>query len=51
MQKDIVITRGEPKVYHSSETAVRKFCGRCGTQIFFQRRGESPCYHPGWTAH
>jgi len=41
VQKDIIVTRGDPKVYHSSETGLRKFCGRCGTQIFFHRRGIS----------
>lgn len=38
-EKDIIVTRGDPKVYHSSDTGLRRFCGRCGTQIFFQRRG------------
>ena len=39
-QKDIIVTRGDCKIYHSSETGLRKFCGRCGTQVFFQNRGK-----------
>ena len=39
-QKDIIVTRGDAKIYHSSEKGLRKFCGRCGTQVFFQTRGK-----------
>ncbi|CAK0787212.1 hypothetical protein CVIRNUC_010428 [Coccomyxa viridis] len=38
-EKDIIVTRGDCRIYHSSETGLRKFCGRCGTQVFFQNRG------------
>ena len=31
------VTRGEPIRYRSSPEAVRGFCGRCGTQLTFQR--------------
>ncbi len=31
------MTRGEPVRYRSSPLAVRSFCGRCGTQLTFQR--------------
>ena len=31
------IMRGEPVRYRSSATAVRGFCGSCGTQLTFQR--------------
>jgi hypothetical protein len=27
---------GEPSVYRSSASAVREFCGRCGTQLIFR---------------
>ena len=40
VQKDIIVTRGDCRIYHSSETGLRKFCGRCGTQVFFQNRGK-----------
>ncbi len=30
-----VIIRGEPKVYASSESGRRSFCGACGTGLFF----------------
>ena len=29
-----VIVRGEPKVYASSESGRRSFCGACGTGLF-----------------
>jgi hypothetical protein len=32
-----VFTRGKPVVYHSSRRAFRRFCGRCGTQLTFQK--------------
>jgi len=31
------LVRGEPVRYRSSTEAVRGFCGRCGTQLTFQR--------------
>jgi len=31
------VTHGEPVRYRSSVAAVRSFCGRCGTQLTFQR--------------
>jgi hypothetical protein len=30
-----VAVQGEPKVYESSETGRRSFCGECGTGLFF----------------
>jgi hypothetical protein len=32
-----LVTRGEQVRYRSSPVAVRGFCGRCGTQLTFQR--------------
>ena len=31
----VKVTKGEPKVYHSSEHARRHFCGDCGTGLFY----------------
>jgi len=31
----VKVTKGEPKVYHSSENARRHFCGDCGTGLFY----------------
>lgn len=31
----IVVTRGEPGWFHSSDIVRRGFCGRCGTPLFF----------------
>lgn len=33
---DQVVVRGEPKVYSSSESGRRSFCGSCGTGLFFR---------------
>ncbi len=33
------IVRGKPERFHSSETGVRGFCRRCGTQLTFQMSG------------
>jgi hypothetical protein len=30
------LTSGEPKAYASSDHGTRRFCGRCGTQLFFE---------------
>lgn len=34
-KSSLSITQGEPKTYQSSAKAIRKFCGACGTQLFF----------------
>lgn len=31
----LTITRGEPKIYRSSPGAERRFCGDCGTGLFY----------------
>ncbi|MGY3037316.1 hypothetical protein ACVIIV_006486 [Bradyrhizobium sp. USDA 4354] len=31
----VKVTKGEPKVYHSSEHVRRHFCGDCGTGLFY----------------
>ena len=31
------VTRGDPVAFRSSPNAVRSFCGRCGTQLFFRQ--------------
>ena len=31
----LVITKGEPKVYESSEHGRRRFCSECGTGLFY----------------
>lgn len=33
----ITVTNGQLKEYQSSEQAIRYFCGRCGSPIFFYR--------------
>jgi len=33
-------TRGEPKSFHSSDHAVREFCGACGSQLVFRSDGK-----------
>ncbi|BDA50659.1 hypothetical protein COCOBI_16-3350 [Coccomyxa sp. Obi] len=38
-QEDVKFVQGEPKTYQSSATGVRRFCGRCGTQLLFQTVG------------
>ena len=35
-RKALAWTRGEPAEFKSSERAVRGFCGRCGTPLFFR---------------
>ena len=32
---DLVAIEGEPKVYNSSQTGRRSFCGNCGAGLFF----------------
>jgi hypothetical protein len=34
-QDAVKITKGEPKIYASSENARRHFCGQCGTGLFY----------------
>lgn len=38
-QEDVAFVQGEPKTYQSSPSGVRRFCGRCGTQLLFQTVG------------
>lgn len=38
-QGDFRVIQGEPKTYQSTEHGLRKFCGRCGTQLVFQTKG------------
>ena len=35
------VTRGEPRVYRSSPTSNRHFCGDCGSPLFFERHTRS----------
>ncbi|EIE20464.1 hypothetical protein COCSUDRAFT_57614 [Coccomyxa subellipsoidea C-169] len=37
--EDFRVIQGEPKIYHSTAEGVRRFCGRCGTQLVFQTVG------------
>ena len=38
MPSDTVkVTKGEPRIYHSSPTSSRHFCGACGSPVFFER--------------
>ena len=36
LRRDFRFTAGEPKVFHSSARAVRRFCPDCGTQLTFE---------------
>lgn len=36
---DFVLTRGEPKWFHSSDLVRRGFCGDCGTPLFYDVPG------------
>ena len=36
VRSDQVVVRGAPKIYASSETGRRSFCGACGTGLFFK---------------
>lgn len=42
-KEEQVTIEGEPQSYKSSEMAVRQFCGRCGTGLFYR----NPTYLPG----
>jgi len=42
-KEEQVTIEGEPQSYKSSELAVRQFCGRCGTGLFYR----NPTYLPG----
>ena len=33
------LVQGQPRQFNSSERGVRRFCGRCGTQITFKHQG------------
>ncbi len=35
-EADFALTRGEPVTYNSSGSALRSFCGRCGTGLFYR---------------
>ncbi len=36
------VTKGTPKIYHSSKTGRRHFCGDCGTGIFYVNAANLP---------
>ena len=38
---DLVLTRGEPSWFNSSDLVRRGFCSRCGTPLFYQEVGGS----------
>lgn len=42
-KEEQVTIEGEPQGYKSSDLAVRQFCGRCGTGLFYR----NPTYLPG----
>ena len=37
----VKVTKGEPSIYQSSSTSNRRFCGRCGSPLFFERHTRS----------
>ncbi|HEY4943327.1 MAG TPA: GFA family protein [Rhizomicrobium sp.] len=37
---DFSYTKGTPKLYRSSDSAARAFCGDCGAQLTFRRDGK-----------
>jgi hypothetical protein len=34
---NVRVTKGEPRIYQSSPTSNRHFCGHCGSPLFFER--------------
>ncbi|MDP8994996.1 MAG: GFA family protein, partial [Pseudomonadota bacterium] len=40
--RDKVWIEGEPQAYASSEPALRHFCGRCGTSLFYTNEAVFP---------
>jgi hypothetical protein len=36
VQGDVVVTKGCPKQYKSSNKGIREFCPTCGSQLFFR---------------
>ena len=32
----VEILSGQPRIYHSSQGVVRRFCGTCGSQLFYE---------------
>jgi hypothetical protein len=38
----LTVTRGEPKTVNSSGTAMRSFCGDCGTGLFYRNAALLP---------
>lgn len=41
-QEALNVTRGEPKVYESSENGRRQFCAECGTGLFYSNSQTLP---------
>lgn len=41
-EADFAVTQGEPVTYNSSGAAMRSFCGRCGTGLFYRNAGYLP---------
>jgi hypothetical protein len=39
--EDLTITSGEPTSYRSSPRAVRQFCAKCGSTLFWREDGEA----------
>ena len=37
---DFRYTAGTPKIYRSSDSVSREFCGNCGAQVVFRREGK-----------
>jgi len=33
---DVTVTAGDPQYYRSSQTVIRRFCGRCGTALTYE---------------
>ena len=42
LESAVRMTKGTPKIYHSSETGRRHFCGDCGTGIFYVNAANLP---------
>ena len=41
-EADLLVTLGEPVTFNSSGTALRSFCGKCGSGLFYRNAGFLP---------